>query len=470
MLKLRSLSVTSRMACLIAAVLACAAATTPAAMAGALADGGSIAIRAGRIYPASPDLPAMIENGVIVIRDGRIEAIGADIDPPADLPLVEYPDASITPGLVAVSAEVAGEHRGLDSVGAGFWALDAFDRYADWRPMLASGVTTAHLSPGSNKLLSGRGAVVRFAAHDDPHAVLLPMSDLTVNLHEGVYNPPSLVEALIPPSADNLIEPGRPQRPDSRIGLYVALKDAVESALSSSDRSLHQSALASAWTEGAPIRIHADRAADLLGATTFLQTNDRRGYLVGGAESARIAERLRDAGYPLVYGLDASFRAPGNDLGASRDAVERNVRDLAALDGLKLALTVAPGGRAQDLRLAASTAQRSGMDAHRVLESVTRIPAEILGVDDHVGSLAPGKLADLVLHSGDPLETRSHVLGVYLSGTPMFRAPNSDAVVVRAGTVWLGPAPSEVASPSPAPSSGLWAVPAELAAPSPSRE
>jgi len=425
----------------LAAALACVCTAAPAGAHEHAEAGGSVAIRAGRIFPVHPDLPSVIENGVIVIRDGRIEAIGADVDVPSDLPLVEYPDASITPGLVAASADLAGEHQGLESVGAGFWALDAHDRYRDWRPVLASGVTTAHLSPGSGRLLSGRGAVVRLASPDDPHAILSEMSDLTVNLDERVFNPPSLVTPPLAPSADNLITPARPQRPDSRIGMYVALKESVESALAAPDleRSLHQSALASAWSASAPIRIQADRAADLLGATAFLQTNDREGYLVGGAEAARIADRLRDAGYPLVYGVESSFMEPGPDLGPSREAVVRDVQDLAALEGLRLALAVAPGGRVQDLRLAAATARRSGMEASRVLESVTRVPAEILGVDDHVGSLAPGKIADLVLHSGDPLETRSHVLGVYLSGEPAFRAPRSDALVVRAGTVWLGP-------------------------------
>ncbi|MEL7472421.1 MAG: amidohydrolase family protein [Planctomycetota bacterium] len=403
--------------------------------------GGSMAIRAARVYPVSPDLPWVIEDGVIIVRDGRIEAIGADIEPPADLPLIEFPDASITPGFVAASTGLAGRHSARESVGAGYWSLDAFDRYADRRPILAGGVTTAHLSPGNNRLLSGRGAVVRLASSDDEHVELDAAADLTVNLTSDAYNPPLLVTPPLPPSADQMIMPSRPQRPNSRIGQYIALKQAVERALSLDpiDRTIHEQILAETWSDGFVLRVNADRAADLLGATAFLQTNDRAGYLVGGAEAARIAGRLADAGFPLVYTVAAPLRRAAGDLGPSREALDPSVEDLSALEELTLAIAPDETTRLEDMRLAAATALRAGLSEQRVLEAVTRTPAEILGVDDRVGSLTPGLLADLVVHSGHPLETRSHVLGVYMSGEEAFTAPESNATVVRADTVWLGP-------------------------------
>lgn len=405
------------------------------------ARGDSFVLKAGRVFPVRPDMPRVLEPGVIVVRDGRIESVGDGSVIPRDLPVIEYPDASVTPGFVAAATGLPGAHNARESIGAGYWALDGFDRYADHRTILAGGVTTMHINPGNRRLLSGRGAVVRAVGPDDENGVLTPEADLTVNLRESAYGPPPLVEIPIPPSADNFIEPGQRQRPDSRIGQYIALKEGVEAALAAagSSRSLHSEALAEAWTSGAPLRVHADRAADLLGAVAFMTTNEREGYLVGGAEAARVAARLAEAGYPLVYTAPANFRVAAGDLGPSRDAVEADLRDLSALTSLRLALAADPSSPVTDMRLAAAMALRSGLDEGRVLEAMTRVPAEILGVDDRVGSLAPGMLADLVVHSGHPLETSSHVLSVYMAGAHAFHPPFGDATVVKAGIVWLGP-------------------------------
>lgn len=403
---------------------------------------GSFVLRAGRVYPVSAANPGPIERGFVVIRDGRIEAVGAS-DPamPVDLPIIDMPDATVIPGLVAAVSNLAGPHQGEESISAAYLAADEFDQYADYRRILAGGVTTVHLSPGDHRLLAGQGAVVRLAGRATAR-VLAMTSDLTVNLGEGAHNPPRIVDLLVPPSPDQMITPARPQRPASRLGQFIALKDAIESALRDQeprDYDIHLATLGDAWLRGLPVRVQVHRAADIEAAIQYLSAAGRHGYLVGGWEAARVADMIAAADLPLVYTIEAVFRQPGANFGPDPDALDPNLADLARLAHLRLALATTTAANLEDFRLAAAMAQRGGMDEFRALAAITRIPAEILGVADRVGSIEPGKDADLVILTGRPLETSSHVSRVYVRGRLAYERPMRDAAVVRAGTIWLGP-------------------------------
>lgn len=408
------------------------------------ADGPTLAIRAGRIMPVSPDLEWVIEDGVILIIDGKIAAVGpaAEVDVPADVPVTNLPDATVTPGFVAASTDMAGSHSGDESVGPGYRAVDAFDVYGDFRAVLSGGITAVHLSPGWHRLIGGQGAVVRLGG---PAAgrVLAESSDLTITLGESVFNPPNLVELLTKPSPDNAIEPAVRQRPNSRLSQYLALREAIAGATTAAalgaEYDYQREVLAHLWAENHPLRIQAQKAEDIVGAIGFLSSNNRAGYLVGGFEASVVASDLRSSGVPLVYTIDTAFRSTAGNVGPDPGAFVPDVGDLSELEGVRLALSLSNAGSLADLRLAAATARRSGLSERTILEAITRVPAELLGVGEDVGSIAPGRHADLLVLTGDPLDTTTHVQRVYVGGRTAFRMPAADALVVRGGTVWLGP-------------------------------
>ncbi|MFG0331623.1 MAG: amidohydrolase family protein [Phycisphaerales bacterium] len=416
-----------------------------------LADSRSFAIRAGRVMPVSTGLPWVIEDGVIVVRDGVIEAIGAadEIEIPRDLELIEAPDAVVTPGLINASTGYAGQHSDDRSIAAGHLAVDAFNQYGDHRGTIAHGVTTIHLSPGWHRLVPGHGSVVRLGGPVEDR-VLERQSDLTIALGERVFNPPALVDELVPPSPDQAIKPATRQRPTSRLDQFLALREAIESANADGQEPAdwHAASLQKSWRSAMPLRVQAQDAEDLRGALHFLHSNDRAGYLVGGLQAGRIASELSDAGVPLVYTVDQRFDRPAPDLGADPTRDDSDLDDLSKLNGVRLALATTTDRPLTDLRLAAATAQRGGLTEQHAFEAITLRPAEILGVSDRVGSLEPGKDADLVMFTGMPLDTRSHVRRVYVAGELAYEAPGSDAVLVRADQIWIGPndwmAPGEV--------------------------
>ncbi len=198
----------------------------------------SFVLRAKAIYTANPNQPNPIENGIIIVRAGRIEAIGPNLPIPYDLPLVEFPDDVICPGFVAADSTLAGEHNGPQTVSGAYRAVDTLDRYADNDPLLALGQTTVHLDPGTHRLISGIGAVVKLAGPPDER-IITPAADLTINL--GTFDPPVLVKRPFHASADVAIEPAQRQRPDSRLGQFLELQERITQAQAMADTALVES-------------------------------------------------------------------------------------------------------------------------------------------------------------------------------------------------------------------------------------
>ncbi|RJP41638.1 MAG: hypothetical protein C4547_01415 [Phycisphaerales bacterium] len=409
------------------------AAPAPAAHAG----GPSFAIRNVTILPVDPAAPWIIENGVLIVRHGKIAAVGSGLDVPADLRVLDGRGGVLVPGFVAAASLVGGGHAGDESVAARYRAVDGFDRYADYLTTLAEGVTTAYVDPGVHRLLTGMGAVVKLAGGPDER-VLKDASELCVNLGDFVYNPPDFVTYNQPASSDIAIVPARIQRPASRLDQLLALDEAIQEALTGAagEYSIHRAALNSAWEGQTPLRIFAQRAADLEQAVLWLKKSGRSGYVVGGAEAHRVAGVLREHRVPLVYRAGDPFAYPAGNVGFDPNALDDS---LHSLDGVTLAIASPFGQATAHLRLAAVAALEAGLDERRVLEGITRVPAEILGVADRVGSLAVGKDADFLVMSGPPLELTSHVLRAYVGGRIAFEPPPEGALVVKAGTIWLGP-------------------------------
>ncbi len=396
----------------------------------------SFVIKAGVVIPVSPTAPQSWSPGVVIVRSGKIVAVGQNLPLPPDLPVIELPDATVMPGLVAASTSLAPNHTGDESMAAGYLAADSYLAYADYRATLAGGVTTVHLNPGRHRLVTGQGAVVKLGGPLSERFVRRH-ADLTVSFGDSVYRPPKDVTYTTPSSSDFAIPMPLRQRPDSRIGQFLALDEALAWSEPNEFASRHYAALAKLWQDGARLRVQVDRGADIAGAIDWISRHRRSAYLVGGAQADIVADRLRAAKMPLVYELGGGLRGKAADIGYDPDAIEADVRSLRALDDIDLALATVPGAPVVDLRLVAATALRADLAPQRVIEAVTRMPAKMMGVLDRVGSLEPGKDADLVVLTGDPLATSTHVHRVYIGGEVAFEAPQTDALVVRGHTIWI---------------------------------
>jgi len=396
----------------------------------------SFVIRAKRVIPVLPDGPWVYEPGIVVVHNGKVVAVGSDIGIADDLPVINFPDGTVMPGLVDAATSLVPPHTGDESMAAGYRAIDAFQPLENFAAILAGGVTTVHINPGDHRLVTGQGAVVRLGGPLGER-VLEARADLGITLGGRGFHPPPHVTFRTPASSDVAIPPAVRQRPDSRMGQILGLEEAITQAGSAQWSDIHGMALREAWDGGVSLRIQALRGADIAAAVAFLRKHDRRGYLVGGTEAHLVRSEVVSAHIPLVYQVPRGLRGGESDIGYDPEALEAELTALAMLGDVPLALATWSGEPASDLRLAAATALRAGLSERRIIEGITRIPAEILGVSDRVGSLAPGRDADIVVFSGDPLATSSHVERVYIGGELAFEAPKTSALVVQAGTIWI---------------------------------
>ncbi len=398
--------------------------------AGAQGAGDDFVLRAGTVHTGIREIP----DGAIVVRDGKVVTAAAwsqlQDDASLDqLPLVHWPDAYVTPGLVAAASGLVSAHSSPESISAAFRASDGFDRYGDHRPLLKTGVTTVHLSPGEHRLVSGQGAVVKLVG-DAEHRIIKSSSDLSLSLTDEVDGPGALLKIPFPASSDVAITAPVPQRPRSRIGRLLALGEAIEK--STEDASAHGE-LAQAWQSGLPLRVAARRAPEILAAISFIRGKGRTGYIVGGTEIGEVAPAVAAAGIPLVLRIERI----GGDVGFSAREPIEGLTHWPDLGSNALMALAPPDNDLAQLRWALVEAASHMESPEDSIALVTHDAARILGVEDRVGSLQAGGDADIVVWNEAPWNISAHPLEVIAGGRSAWQPRNSSATVIRAETIWL---------------------------------
>lgn len=370
-------------------------------------------VRAGRVHTGSGEV---IEHGLIVLRNGKI----VDVRPAGEFPkgatLIEADQEVVIPGLIDAQSSVSEPFRNApETVAPDVRAIDGYDFYASsWR-QLSSGVTSAYLSPGSRRLVSGQGAVVKTGGPKPQSRILADRLGLHVTLGEEPKNPPTLYTPPVPPSADHPILPARRQYPSSRMGEFAVLRRTP-------------------LGEG-PLFIQTHTEDDLVKAAMFAQEAGRGLVLVGAGEAPRVADFLAARKIPVIF--DAGF-APGRRSLAdrARPALEApgTIAGAVALAraGVRFALVPPDDTPNRDLLFIAAAAVRAGLSEKEALAAITRVPAEILGVQNRVGSIARGRDADLVFLTADPFSPGALVRRVMIDGAFVFERKEADVQTYRA--------------------------------------
>jgi hypothetical protein len=152
---------------------------------------GTIAIRGGEIHTMDGKV---IRSGTILIKEGKIVEIGEDIQIPRDAEIVDARGYMLYPGFVASSGQFSsGENINFESFTPDALALDRFDLHGDYALFIRGGITSAYVSMPANRVISGRGAVVRLGNSGRLSSVLNPEAALNINL---------IREAVLPPMTD----------------------------------------------------------------------------------------------------------------------------------------------------------------------------------------------------------------------------------------------------------------------------
>jgi imidazolonepropionase-like amidohydrolase len=390
----------------------------------ATAGTGPLAISGGRVIPIE-GLP--FEDGVILVEDGDIRALGKDVRIPDGADRFDATGKVVLPGLVdahthlGVHEEAEGwagqdTNEATSPVTPQVRALDAINP-ADlgFQDAIAGGVLTVNVNPGSGNPIGGQTVAVRCAGRTVDEMVLRSPSGMKSALGE---NPKRVYSE-------------RKELPSTRLGIAAVIRDALVKAVDYQakkevgggefvERDLRWEALGMVLRGEIPWRQHCHRADDIATAMRLAEEFGYRLVIDHGTEAALLADRIAKRGVPVMIG----------PLLTSRSKVEVRNRSIAnpgrlAAAGVEIGIiTDHPVVPIDLLQVQAALAVKEGLDAATALRAVTLIPARVIGVDDRVGSLEPGKAATLCVWSGDPLDVRSRVQAAWIGGRQVLGVPD----------------------------------------------
>lgn len=383
----------------------------------------SIAITGGYVVPVDAE---PVEGGTVLVEDGVITAVGADVDVPDGVPVLDARGRWVLPGFVEAHAHLGVSEEGegwagsdvnemTDPVGAGLRAIDGVNIEEEgFRDALRGGVTSAVVKPGSGNPIGGQTVAMKTWGGRTVDEQVIKGS---VSVKSALGENPKRVYG------------DKKQAPSTRLGVahviraafvraqnYAAKRDAALAEGKPYDRDLTLEALARVLTGELIWDQHTHRHDDIATAIRLAEEFGYRLVVNHGTDGAKIADVLAEKGVPVIYG----------PLFTSRSKVElrdRGIENLAKLAaaGVEVAITTDhPVVPINFLVHQASLAVKEGLDRDVALAALTVNPARILGLDDRVGALRPGLDGDVVVWSGDPLDVFSRAERVFISGVEVF--------------------------------------------------
>ena len=393
----------------------------------------TIAITGGTVHPVSG---APITNGTVLMRDGRIVAVGADVAIPADAQRVDASGKIVTPGIVnaatelsvvdigAVAATRNVSARGREGIAAAFTVWDGLNPASVLIPPARSaGITSVVIAPRGG-LLSGQAAVL--------HLVEGTAADMVMR------SPVAMVGQIGSPQQANAQSRGelllrlREVLDDARA--YVRRKADYERAQTRQFAAsrLDLEALGPVLDGRMPLLLEVDRASDIESALKLARDYNLKLIISGAAEGWMVADKLAAARVPVLTGAMNNIPLSFSSLGTRQENA-----GLLRRAGVTVVIIGNAGGgdeeafNVRNVRFEAGNAVAYGMTREDALRAITLTPAEVFGVADRIGSLQPGKDADVVVWSGDPFEFATQPEHVFIRGREVRATTRQDLLEQR---------------------------------------
>ncbi|MBN1371107.1 MAG: amidohydrolase [Anaerolineaceae bacterium] len=384
-----------------------------------------------------------IEHGTVLIDGGKITAVGAGLTVPPGTQIIDAAGKVVMPGLIDAHC-----HTGLFGDGIGWEHADGNEMTDPITPhmraldgihpediafpdLVEAGVTTIMTGPGSGNLIGGTWACIKTAPKPSiEEMILLEPAGMKMALGENprrVYgskskmpstrmgNAGELRSALV--SAQNYRAKWQQYEKDLQAyqdKMKAGEKDTKEPT--APERNLKWEALARVLDRGMRVHIHAHRADDILTAVRIAEEFNLDLNIEHATEGYKIADILAQKGVPCTVG-PILFSRSKYEL---RNLTPKNPGVLAKA-GVKVAIQTDEMSAVRYLSINAALAVREGMPEEEALKAITINSAEVIGVQDRVGSLEAGKDADVVVFSGHPFDYKTVSEVVIVNGEISYR-------------------------------------------------
>jgi imidazolonepropionase-like amidohydrolase len=405
-----------------------------------------VVIRNATIVPVTG---ARIPNGTIVLRGGRIEAVGATVTTPSDAQVIDGTGLFVYPGMIDGGTqlgltEIGSVPGGEDTQEIGDFnphnvALTAVNPHSELIPVTrVNGVTTA-ITAADGGLISGQAGLIDLLGWTPAEMAARRQAAMVVSYPSlgggGFGGPggrgPERSDAERREELDRRTRSLRSYFADAKA--YAEMKGRLASAGGIRRVNQAMEAMTPIMRGEMPVIFDVTTADQIRGVLALADTFGIKVILRGAREAWRLADTLAMRKIPVIVGPLTS--APGAE--DPYDMTYANPGVLARA-GVKIAFQTSDAANSRNLPYNAALAVAYGLDADAALRALTINPAEIFGVGDRYGSLAPGKVANVVVTTGDPMDVRSVVRHLFIRGQPV---PLDDRHTKLYEQFWARPKP-----------------------------
>lgn len=389
------------------------------------------AIKGAKIYTL---VGAPIENGTVIIRDGKIAAVGANVEIPSDAQVIDATGLEIYPGLFDPITQI-----GLNEVGAVSATVDVTE-LGDYNPDLvaatavnpasahilvtrASGITHVVAVPGSSGFDSPGGGVITGQASAFNLAGWT-MDDMQINRSVAmVINWPSLDTRTFDFSTFTIKQKPYADAKKEYDAAIDSLSDWLDRARhyaqakekgspADFERDLKLEALVPVVEGKLPVLVIAGEARDIRNAVDFCSKQNLKMILADGSEAWKVKDLLKEKNIPVILG--PTERLPDEE-DAPYDKPMTQPAELQAA-GIEIAFSSFGASFSRRLSQYAGTAVGYGLPHDEALKAVTLNAAKMFGIADQLGTIETGKMANLIVTNGDPLEIATQVRYLFIKG------------------------------------------------------
>jgi imidazolonepropionase-like amidohydrolase len=381
---------------------------------------GTVAIRNATIVPVSS---ATIPNGTIVFSNGLITAVGATVNIPANATVIDGTGLFVYPGLID-----AGSHVGLEEISAVPGTVDtaelgdinpnaraevAVNPHSNVIPVTrVNGITSVVTEPEGG-IISGSSAMINLAGWTPQEMTL--KAPLAMHIHFPRLRTNSFDEQPQDEEATKEAAKNYTKQIDKLRDVFrdaQAYSKASAAHVKRVDRDLILEALVPVVEGREPVVMHANLERDIRAALKFADEFKLKVILADAEDVARVIPELKSRNIPVILGPILSLPPREDD---PYDLVYSNAKTLNDA-GIAFAIQSSDAHNARNLPYNAAACAAFGLPKDAALRSVTLAPAQIFGVAEKVGSLETGKLANIIVTDGDPLEIVTHVKHLFIAG------------------------------------------------------
>jgi imidazolonepropionase-like amidohydrolase len=378
-----------------------------------------ILLKNGTVYTMENGI---LENCDIQVKDGKIEKIGSDLPSVEAYEVIDCEGKLVFPGFIdahthlgmwedSIGFEGADGNEMTDPITPHLRAIDAInpmDRNFD--EALEGGVTSCASGPGSANIIGGTFAAIKTAGNVIDKMII--KNDIAMKCAFG-ENPKRIYNSKNKAPMTRMSIAGEFRATLYKAKEYMNKKDRANGDVEKMPAfDMKLEALIPVLRREIPLKAHAHRADDIMTAMRIAKEFDTKLTLEHCTEGHLIWEEILENNMVAVVGpsfgerskfelKNLTFETPG----------------ILAKNGVKIAImTDHPVIPLHHLNLMASLAVKSGLDYTEALKAITINAAEILELDDRIGSIKEGKDADIVVWDNDPLDVQSKVLYTIVDG------------------------------------------------------